>query len=119
MLLNQVVSTGEIQETLNRIWESYETTNVARASLFNLIFFSYNNNRRPYVEKLAQKVIEKFPSRVIFISLEKKGPDFMKAEVSILSSAKGNFDVACDYIHIDTGGEFQERIPFVILPLIL
>ena len=37
----------------------------------------------------------------------------------MLPSSKGEFDVACDYIHIETSGSSHERIPFVVLPHIL
>jgi|SRR5579862_170773 len=119
-LTTQVVSPAAIQDTLNKIWESLETTNVTRASLFNLIFYCKKNNRTAYVQKLAQKVIEKFPSRVIFIAVDTQSKeDFLKTEVSILSSSKGEFDVACDYIQIEASGPSQLRVPFVVLPHIL
>lgn len=113
-----VVAPQDIQKELNRIWESLETKNVARASLFNLIFYLQKDHRTGYIQRLAQKIVEKFPSRVIFVSIDKNGPqDFLKTQVSILSSSKGEFDVACDYIQIETGG--TERVPFVILPHLL
>ncbi len=114
------VSPADIQKELSRIWESLETTNIARASLFNLIFYTQKDHRTGYILRLAQKIVEKFPSRVIFVSIDKKSTqDFLKTEVSILSSSKGEFDVACDYIKIETGGTYDERIPFLILPHIL
>ena len=114
------VSPKDIQNKLNQIWESLETTNVTRACLFNLIFFTEKNHRTPYIQRLAQKVIEKFPSRVIFVFFDKNtSADFLKTEVSILSSSQGEFDVACDYIQIEAGGAHLERIPFVVLPHIL
>ncbi len=119
-LTTQVVSPAAIQDTLNKIWESLETKNITRASLFNLIFYCKKNNRTAYVQKLAQKVIEKFPSRVIFIAVDKQSQEnFLKTEVSILSSSRGEFDVACDYIQIEASGPSQLRVPFVILPHIL
>ncbi len=114
------VSPADIQSELNRIWESLETTNVARACLFNLIFYTQKNHRAPYIQRIAQKVVEKFPSRVIFVTVDKAAKeDFLKTEVSILSSSKGEFDVACDYIQIDAAGTSHERVPFVVLPHIL
>ena len=114
------VSPADIQNELDRIWESLETKNVARASLFNLIFFTQNNQRSSYIQKIAQKVIEKFPSRVIFVTVDKDAKeDFLKTQVSILSSSKGEFDVACDYIQIYASGSSHERVPFVVLPHIL
>lgn len=114
------VSPGDIQKALNQIWESLETTNVTRACLFNLIFYTQKNHRISYIQKLAQKVIEKFPSRVIFVSVDKTAilPS-LKTEVSILTSSQGQFDIACDYIQIDACGASFEQIPFVVLPHIL
>lgn len=114
------ITPEEIQDTLNKIWESLETTNTTRASLFNLIFYSQKNSRTPYIQKLAQKVVEKFPSRVIFIAVDKQLQDeFLKTEVSILSSARGDFDVACDYIQFEASKVSQSRIPFLVLPHLL
>ncbi len=114
------VAPEDIQKELSRIWESLETTNVTRASLFNLIFYTGKNNRTPYIERIAQKVIEKFPSRVIFITADQDCKESsLKTEVSILSSSKGEFDVSCDYISIETKGSAYQRIPFLILPHIL
>lgn len=119
-LSTHFVSPADIQTELNRIWESFETTSVTRACLFNLIFFTQKNHRTHYIERIAQKVVEKFPSRVIFVTVNKAAQeDYLKTAVSILPSSKGEFDVACDYIHLETGGTFQERIPFVVLPHIL
>ncbi|MBS0620471.1 MAG: glucose-6-phosphate dehydrogenase assembly protein OpcA [Verrucomicrobia bacterium] len=114
------VDPAAIQTELSRIWESLETTNTTRACLFNLIFFTNQTSRASYFRKIAQKVIEKFPARVLFVTADKESKeDFLKTSVSILSSHKGEFDVACDYIQIEAGGPSQIRIPFVVLPHIL
>ena len=82
------VTPADIQSELNRIWESLETKNVARACLFNLIFYTQKNQRAAYIQKIAQKVVEKFPSRVIFVSVDKESKEnFLKTDVSILSSS--------------------------------
>ncbi len=114
------VAPADIQSALDKIWESLETTTTTRAGLFNLIFYTQKNSRIPYIQKLAQRVVEKFPSRVIFVTADKQSKeDFLKTEVSILASSKGEFDVACDYIQIEAGGASLEKIPFVVLPHIL
>ncbi len=114
------VSPAEIQNELNRIWESLETTNVARACLFNLIFYTQKNHRTAYFQRVAQNVIEKFPSRVLFLTIDRDSKeDYIKTEVSILSSSKGEFDIACDYIQVATGGASNATIPFLVLPHIL
>ena len=114
------VTPAAIQDELNRIWESLETTNTTRACLFNLIFYTQKNYRVGYIQKLAQAVIEKFPARVIFVTVDKTNPqDQLITQVSILTSSKGDYDVACDFIQIDASGASQVKVPFVILPQIL
>ena len=61
MLTTEAVTPAAIQDKLNAIWESLETAQTTRASLFNLIFYSKKNARTPYVQKLAEKIVEKFP----------------------------------------------------------
>jgi glucose-6-phosphate dehydrogenase assembly protein OpcA len=119
-LSTHFVSPADIQSELNKMWETFETKSVTRACLFNLIFYTQKNHRTHYIERIAQKVVEKFPSRVIFVAVNKTAKeDSIRTAVSVLPSSKGEFDVACDYIHIETSGSFHERIPFVILPHIL
>ncbi len=114
------VTPANIQSELSRIWESLETKSVARACLFNLIFYTQKNHRTAYIERVAQNVVEKFPSRVLFVTLDSAtSDDFLKTEVSILSSSKGEFDVACDYIRIDSSKASQERVSSVVLPHLL
>lgn len=116
----QLVDPGAIQETLNKIWESLETTNTTRASLFNLIFYTKKNERAGYVQKLSQAVIERFPSRVILITVDDQATeDSLTTHVSILTSSKGEYDVACDLIQINATASSQEKIPFILLPHIL
>ena len=119
-LTTQIASPADIQRTLNKIWESLETKNTTRASLFNLIFYSQQNHRAAYIQQLAQKVIKKFPSRILFICADKSSQtDLLKTHVSLLCSNHGEYDVACDYIHFEATGNAIERIPFVLLPHIL
>ena len=116
----QATLPAEVQSTLNKIWESYETTNTTRASLFNLIFYTEKGSREAYVEKLARRVVEKFPSRILLVSVDEEAKeDFLKAEVAIFSSKQGEYDVACDYIRFEAGGSAKQRLQFVLLPHIL
>lgn len=114
----QQVPPKDIQTTLDRIWESMETKNVARACLFNLIFYTKKSHRLGYSQKLIHQVIEKFPSRVLFILADHTAPTpGITTSVSILSS--GSIDVACDYIQIDAEGSCCDQIPFLVLPHIV
>jgi len=110
----------DIPAELTRIWDSLEGTSKMRACLFNLILFTQKNERTAYVQDLAQKVVERFPSRVIFITVDKTATeDFLKANVSIMTGAKGECDIVCDYIEFEASSSSMPKVPFVILPHIL
>jgi len=111
---------SEIQSQLSRIWESLEGTNKMRACLFNLVLYTEKNERALYIQELAQKVIERFPSRVIFITIDKEAPpSTLKANVSIMTAAKGECDVVCDYIELELSSDEMAKVPFILLPHIL
>ena len=115
-----IISPSEIQSELTRIWDSHEGTNKTRASLFNLIFFTKKKARAEYIRAISQNVIEKFPSRVIFITEDADSKeDYLNTRVSVQSLENSSSDIACDFIQIDVAGKQEERVPFVILPHIL
>lgn len=114
------ISPDEIQSELGRLWEALETKGTTRACLINLVFYVPKSKQSAYMNKIAQKVVEKFPSRVIFVSVDKEASqDFLHTKVSILPSSKGEMSVACDYIEIEAGGPSQVKIPFVVMPHLL
>ncbi|PWU14464.1 MAG: hypothetical protein C5B45_04390 [Chlamydiae bacterium] len=114
------ISPAQIEQELKRIWESLETKNIIRACLFNLIFFTYNNPRKAYFQKVVHSVVEKFPSRVLFITIDQTSQkEELLTQVSMLFSGKAEYDVACDYIEVQASSSSQARIPFLILPHIL
>jgi glucose-6-phosphate dehydrogenase assembly protein OpcA len=111
-----VVAPAQIQAELNKIWDSLEASSKMRACLFNLICYTHKTHRAGYIHKIAQKVIEKFPSRVILVTVDKDASEkYLKTAVSVLSAG----EIACDLIEIEVSGSAQDRIPFVILPHIL
>lgn len=115
-----MVAASEIQKELARIWESVEGSNKMRASLFNLIFYTQKRNRDAYVHQVAQKVIEKFPCRIIFITSDQESQDnTLKADVSLIYAGKGQTAIACDMIELEVSGDQLKRVPFVVLPHIL
>ncbi len=115
-----IIPPSEIQSELSRIWESLEGSNKTRASLFNLIFFTKKKTRAEYIQTISRSVVDKFPSRVIFITADTDTEeDYLNTRVSVLSSERKESDIACDFIQIDVAGKPEERVPFVILPHIL
>lgn len=114
------METNLIDKELTRIWDSLQGTNKMRACLFNLILYTQKNARAEYIRTLTQKVIERFPSRVIFVTVDKSASeDSLNAKVSIMTGAKGEFDVVCDLIELDATKTSEKRIPFLILSHIL
>jgi len=112
-----VVAPAMIQSELNRIWETLTVTNKMRASLFNLIIYTQKNERATYLHNIVQKVIEKFPSRILFVSVDKGGKeDYLKTSVSVVPVGKGEGGVACDLIEIDVSASQEAKVPFIILP---
>lgn len=85
-----------------------------RASLFNLIFYTKKTPRESYIRIIANRVIEKFPSRVIFITSDAKS-DTLTSKASVLSTG----ETTCDLIEINVAEKLEDRVPFVILPQIL
>lgn len=111
---------SEISSELHRMWDSLEGTNKMRASLFNLLVICPKNKHAEYVHTITHKVLERFPSRVIFITVDKTlQGDFLDASVSIISGARGEYQVVCDFIEIQTSQASLPKIPFIILPHLL
>lgn len=110
----------EIPAALVRLWDALEGTNKMRASLFNLLVVAPKNERLDYLRTITLKVLERFPSRVIFAAVDKTlSGDSLNADVSLIPGAKGSYDVVCDFIEIVTSKQSQAKIPFVILPHLL
>ena len=105
---------SEIAKELIKVWADLEMSNKMRASLFNLIVITPKNQRTPYIREITEKVLKRFPSRLIFATIEEKG-DLFNASVSIV----GDGDVVCDQIDIEVSKQNQAKIPFAILPHLL
>ena len=115
-----VVAPSEIENELTRIWDSLQGTNKMRACLFNLIIVSEKNRREEYLKQVAQKVIEKFPSRIIFVEYDPQDPnEKLQTSVSVLTANEGECSIVCDLIRIEVSRSKKDRIPFLILPHIL
>ncbi len=119
MLLEESVAPDKISETLGRIWNSLEKARKMRASLFNLILYTEKGPRAPYVQKITQAVIEKFPSRILFISADKNAKEeSVRSKVAVLPVGSEDSEIACDFIEFEVSGSCK-RIPHLILPHIL
>ncbi|MGE0198681.1 MAG: glucose-6-phosphate dehydrogenase assembly protein OpcA [Simkaniaceae bacterium] len=116
----ETIHPADIESELGRIWESFQGTNKMRACLFNLIIYAQKGQRNAYLNQIAQKVIEKFPSRIIFITYDEscKNHD-LRTRVSVLTADEGENEIACDLIEVEVCSKHHPIVPFVILPHIL
>lgn len=115
-----LVEPSKIEQQLNIIWDLLRGKGKVRASLFNLIIYTEKNTRVDYLYKVAQRLIEKFPSRVIFITIDDSAPaNTIKTSVSAIASDAEHNMIACDFINILLSSDNKERAPFMILPHLL
>lgn len=116
----QLIKPSQIDSELERILESLQGTNKMRACLFNLIIYSKKDQRVEYLKTVAQKIIQRFPSRVIFATCDPRCTDTeLKTSVSVITAEQGENEIVCDLINIEACGTSLDRVPFVILPHIL
>jgi len=109
-----LMQVSEIPAALAKLWDTLEGTNKMRASLFNLLVTTPKDKRADYIRTITLKVLERFPSRVIFTTIDKNG-SVLNAAVSLISNA----NIVCDFIELQVSKQAQSKIPFVILPHLL
>lgn len=120
MTIQQIVSPDKVESTLLKIWEGLSKENKMRASLFNLIIFSRYSSRTDYLRSIAQKVVEKFPCRILFISEDPEASEsYLKTAVSVVMPQGQEGTIACDQIDIGVAGKNIRQVPYVLLPHIL
>lgn len=115
MTTQQIVDPAKIEPELIRLWEDLAKEKM-RACLFNLIVFNRLSARTDYIRDIVQKVSEKYPCRVLFITSD---PDSQHPYLKTAVSVVGTGSIACDYIDIGVSGPDLERVPFVLLPHII
>jgi len=116
----------QIEQQLTAIWESLSApqqdpkSRRMRACLFNLILVTDKNPRSAYIRGIAERIIEKFPSRVLFVTIDRENKeDTLRTGVSVLSPNVLESDIACDFIEFEVTGTSIIRVPFVLLPHLL
>jgi len=115
--MGEAIHPADIESELNRVWESFQGPNKIRASLFNLIIYAKKGQRYSYLKLVAEKIIEKFPSRIILITYDSclKEHD-IQTSASILTTNEGENEIACDLIEMNVCDKHYSRIPFILLP---
>jgi glucose-6-phosphate dehydrogenase assembly protein OpcA len=115
--LSSIIKPEQIESKLMSKWEELAKENKVRACLFNLIVFNRFSERTDYFRTIVQKVVDKFPCRVLFISEDPASKkDEIKVAVDVILQGP---ETACDLIDFGVSGSEIDRIPFVLLPHIL
>lgn len=117
MTIQEIIQPHQIETELLHIWEKLAKEKT-RASLFNLIVFSRLSKRTDYFRNIVQKVVEKFPCRILFISEDPDAKEpYLKTAVSVVIPKAGdNLGIACDLIDIGVAGSYLQRVPFLLFP---
>lgn len=110
-----------ITQALSKLHETQKQKKATtQASLFTLIIYVHEEQRRKYLREIVQNVIEKYPCRIIFITADRDPESsHFHVEVSAAENNKGGVLICCDQINIEVGHKYIKRVPFLILPHII
>lgn len=112
-----VVKPSDIEHELSHIWGNLTKKNKMRACLFTLIIYNKLSKRTDYLKSIVNKVIEKFPCRVILISNASDSKEsYLNTSVSVIPTDDKDSNVVCDFIDITVAGDELKKVPFLILP---
>lgn len=116
---HEIVEPSQIEKKLLQIWDELAKANKMRASLFNLIVFNRLSPRTDYFRAIVQKIIDRFPCRVLFISHDPdESKEYLKTAVSVIAPEQQS-TIACDNIDIGVAGPEWERVFSLVLPHIV
>lgn len=109
------IQIADIEAELDKLWEA--RGNLIRASLFNLVVYSQDPSRIPFLNEVIQATVDKFPSRILFIQCDMT-PGAKNLEVIVSDELKGigNTSIACDLLVIKASQDQLHRVPFIVIP---
>lgn len=110
-----VVDPASIEQSLQATWNVLAQEKKVRASTFNLIVFARTCPRIAYYRTVMQKVVQKFPCRILFITEEEKNGPFLQTATSVLSLDESP-EIACDQIDVAVSHASMHQVPFLLLP---
>lgn len=117
MSKKQEVAIADIETELSRLWDEEKNKERIKACLFNLIVYTQDEKRTPFLEEITNAIIEKFPCRIIFIQGDTDPTsDYLRASVSTEMSGTKNEAFGCDHISIEVSSSRLRVVPFIILP---
>jgi len=116
--MSATVTPDKIEKKLSDIWDELKMTGQMRACLFNLVLFNPLSKRTEYIKKMSQKVLEKFPCRIILVNHDPDRKE-LETKVSVIPQDDTEGSVVCDFIEITTGTKDLEKSSFLLLPHLL
>lgn len=106
----------DIDKELKRLWDEEEGKNKVRACLFTLIVYTKKKDDDDPWKDHVHSIISSFPCRVIYIHIDETSHDMLKTRVSTETVTPETF---CEIIDIEASGALLERVPYILLPLIV
>jgi glucose-6-phosphate dehydrogenase assembly protein OpcA len=113
------IAVPNIRVELDKLWNDEQGQDKIRATLFNLIVYVQDKKKIKEYELMIQKVISKFPSRVIFIIADVDPEDRLDISVSSQTLGEGELKIFCEMIRLQASGPSLARLPFLVIPHIL
>jgi glucose-6-phosphate dehydrogenase assembly protein OpcA len=113
------IKVADIEKELDKLWKT-SGQNRVRASLFNLVVYSQDASRTPFLQEIIKATIEKFPCRILFIQCDPNpSADHFRVKASDELTKIGDASLACDYIIIEASMQQLHRVPYIIIPHLL
>jgi glucose-6-phosphate dehydrogenase assembly protein OpcA len=117
LTFHTIVDPSQIESNLVHLWDTLAKEGKTRASLFNLIVYNELSDRTDYFRNVVQKIVEKFPCRIIFISFDSKASHpYLKTAISVVIPSQEQTTIACDQIDIGVGSDDLHKVPSLLLP---
>lgn len=113
------IKVSEIEKTLVDLFEKEKQSNTVRASLFNLVIYTQDTDRVPYLTHLIKSLIKKFPCRILFIKESDSKEDLLNTSVSALKPEGNDDGFFCEHIHFEVSPSTRERISYLVTPHII
>lgn len=114
-VMEERLQLAEIEATLKQYWEGPQGKNKIRAALFNLVVVVSKEGESTYVHQLVSSILKRFPSR-LFQIVEDPKRDYLESRASVETIQTDEGEKLCETIHIEAGGSYRERLPFLLLP---
>jgi glucose-6-phosphate dehydrogenase assembly protein OpcA len=116
MDFEQVVPLNQIESSLEKILDDLQGKNKTRACLFNLCIYTKENTREKYIQSVMQKIVERFPCRIILFIDKGKAEFALRSTISVIEIKQGGAQVFCDCIQFELSEDHLKQIRFLTLP---